>query len=405
MNSTTVHLLWNVGMTLLSPIIAVLRCTCPKRPAEPIPPDQRCSPHAQLNANWDEDRGGYRAARGHYDNVWTRDSFFALLAPIPEQCLRNARLAERLQHDMTPQGHVPFTYNQVFYTPTLLCPCLPRRCRRRDVPQTRYRDEKLGALVMDSNAQYVILVHRVACRTQDPLQRNEWLTHHRESVLRALSWYFPHTDPRTGFVLEEPFGSWEDSLLLYGAVPYTNVLYCYALDCARGMYPDANINLKVPSSRDLASLVFQPGRMDYVSVSMLALYPIKGMDMRRVDEALDALHRGTTSPWVPNRQKHLSDAHVMLALTILGQGQYHNGWRWAWVGCLFAAALASRKKISAARQRLRPYMRLFEQYGTLHEVYDANGDPVARAFYSSEPYFSEALGCFLLAVQKTGLSL
>jgi hypothetical protein len=59
----------------------------------------------QLNGNY-EPRGGYRAGVGHYASVWTRDSYFALVAPIPERGERLRVFADRLRDAINKDSHV-----------------------------------------------------------------------------------------------------------------------------------------------------------------------------------------------------------------------------------------------------------------------------------------------------------
>ena len=147
---------WNTLISLFAPVIFLTRATggifAGHRPTDT---KDTHSLEEQLAANWDGRRGGYRAGRAHYANVWTRDSFFALMAPIPEQISRMKQLCDRLKNNMSKEGQVPFTFNEILYIPTLFFPFLPNRRRS---PLVTYNDEKLGNPVIDGTAQYVIMV-------------------------------------------------------------------------------------------------------------------------------------------------------------------------------------------------------------------------------------------------------
>ena len=273
--------------------------------------------------------------------------------------------------DMSPEGHIPFTFNEVLYVPTLIFPCLPNR---RSRPLTKYRDEKLGNLVIDGNAQYVIMVRMLEKAGED-------MSSHTDTVHRALA-FLEKFRRQDGLIHEEIFGgSWEDTLLQRGAVPYTNVL----VDIARGSQSTFAWALD-PSNHK--------GGLDTVTVSMIALM---GDDYPLVDRALERLSEAYWKlPMVPNRERREAPS-VFLPARIIGQGGYHTLWNWSWVGCLFCAALAKRGYIREAIHFIRPYRHMVKLYGTLHEVYDNGLQPVRRVFYQSETHFSEALGCFLLA--------
>ena len=77
---TCSEFVWNFGFCLLSPIIIVYRtlgstCICNKKYIK-----KEDSIETQLSRNYDE-LGGYNAGTCQYDNVWTRDTFFAFFNP------------------------------------------------------------------------------------------------------------------------------------------------------------------------------------------------------------------------------------------------------------------------------------------------------------------------------------
>lgn len=357
-------------MTLLAPLVFVARATGSVFLKQPTNGRDESSFEEQLTANWDKRRGGYRAGRAQYANVWIRDSFFALMAPIPERVSRLKQLCNRLKRNMSRDGHVPFTFNEILYVPTVFFPFLPNR---RSRPRVSYKDEKLGNPVIDGNAQYVIMVRMLKEMGQD-------MSSHNDAVRKAL--VFLETFRRKdGLIHEDTFGgSWEDTLLQRGPIPYTNVL----VDLARGS--QSTFAWALDPSKHV-------GGLDTVTVSMIALME----DYPDVDRALERLLNAYWKlPMVPNREQREAPS-VFLPVRVIGQGGYHTMWNWSWVGCLFCAALATRGYTREAIHFIRPYRHMVNLYGTLHEVYDEHLQPVRRVFYRSEAHFSEALGCFLLA--------
>ena len=129
---------WNSLVTLLAPVVFVARATGSLFIGQDENTRDDSSLEDQLTVNWDSARGGYRAGRVQYANVWTRDSFFALMAPIPERLARLKQFCDRLMRDMSREGHVPFTFNEVLYVPTMFFPFLPNK---RRTPVVRYHDE------------------------------------------------------------------------------------------------------------------------------------------------------------------------------------------------------------------------------------------------------------------------
>jgi len=385
--------LWTYGSILLAPIIYGIRCSLSCLSRDKKISKKKTTLEYQLKANWDP-RGGYRAGTRQYANVWTRDSFFALFAPLKDRAELLTTFADRLKQGER-YGHIPFTYNKILYTTTLLCPCLPKSCKTRRTPLVSYRDEKLDNLVMDSNSQYIIMVYEAF-----QISKNvEWLEMHKPVIRNCRNWYDKHGN-RQGLIKEVPFGYWEDSLMLSPLIPYTNLLYLKALKCASELL-DTPYQIYSDLKHRVTNLVLDKtklGGLDTVSVSLLALWGEHlEIDMSRVDEALGYLNKVyPVTKMIPNREKLLPSNEVFFPLRIIGQGKYHNGWNWGWVGCLFCAALAHRNFKVAARRRFGIYERLVSIYGTLHEVYE-DFKPVRKSLYTSEECFSEALGCYLFA--------
>ena len=385
--------LWTYGSILLAPIIYGIRCSLSCLSHDEKIKKKKDTIEFQLKANWDS-KGGYKAGTRQYANVWTRDSFFSLLAPTSDRGELLAIFADRLRRNER-YGHIPFTYNKILYTTTLLCPCLPKSCKTRKKPLVSYRDEKLGNLVMDSNSQYIIMVYEAFQVSKNM----DWLDMHKTTIRNCRNWYDKHMN-RRGLIQEIPFGYWEDSLMLSPTIPYTNLLYLKALKCASELL-DTPYQIYSDLKHRVTNLVLDKtklGGLDTVSVSLLALWGEHlEIDMSRVDEALGYLNKFyPVTSMIPNREKLLPSSEVFFPMHIIGQEKYHNGWNWAWVGCLFCAALAHRNFKVASRRRFGIYERLVSIYGTLHEVYE-DFKPVRRSLYESEECFSEALGCYLFA--------
>ena len=385
--------LWTYGSILLAPIIYGIRCSLSCLSHDEKIKKKKDTIEFQLKANWDS-KGGYKAGTRQYANVWTRDSFFSLLAPTSDRGELLAIFADRLRRNER-YGHIPFTYNKILYTTTLLCPCLPKSCKTRKKPLVSYRDEKLGNLVMDSNSQYIIMVYEAFQVSKNM----DWLDMHKTTIRNCRNWYDKHMN-RRGLIQEIPFGYWEDSLMLSPTIPYTNLLYLKALKCASELL-DTPYQIYSDLKHRVTNLVLDKtklGGLDTVSVSLLALWGEHlEIDMSRVDEALGYLNKFyPVTSMIPNREKLLPSSEVFFPMHIIGQEKYHNGWNWAWVGCLFCAALAHRNFKVASRRRFGIYERLVSIYGTLHEVYE-DFKPVRRSLYTSEECFSEALGCYLFA--------
>ena len=386
--------IWDTTFILLAPIIYSMRCLNKTFRNDKIVKQKNDKDiTTQLLDNWDY-RGGYNAGLAQYANVWTRDSFFALLAPIDSRKDKLITFVKRLKNDVK-NGHIPFTYHSAYYVTNLICTFLP--CKKRKTPQVSYRDEKLNNLVMDSNSQYIIMVYEAYNSIKNTEQADLFLSEHKNTIKQCLKWYDNYKSER-GLIVEQPFGNWEDSILHTHEIPYTNVLYLYA--CKIG-YTLFKIPYDIDLPRKVEDLVLNPyreGSLDTVSLSLMALWGEDlGINIERVIFYLKYMdNMYPKNKLVPNRIIKLPDTRVFLPNHIIGQGDYHNGWCWSWVGCLFCAALAKNGLHKEAKVRFKLYTIRKNIHGTLHEVYD-DGKPVNLLFYKSEKSFSEALGCYLYA--------
>ncbi|KAL1500703.1 hypothetical protein AB1Y20_013350 [Prymnesium parvum] len=367
--------------------------------APPPPAYERSSLTEQLAANWDARGGGYRAGVGIYASVWTRDSFFALFAPIPQRGERLRAMCERLRRHLAvvartprPCAHVPFQFNEVYYIPSIIF----RRPFFRARPLVLYNDEKYGQPVMDVNAQYVLMVSE-AYRLSHDL---EWLRLHAEPIAQSLAFYQLYADD-SGLVHELPFGNWEDTLLYSGARAFTNLLHLEALRRARDLF-DALADSRAAAAyaaqhaalyERVLSLVL--AQRDTVSVSLAALWL---PDEPRVDAALRQMLADFPPTLPPNRWPLPPLSAICPSIRLLGHADYHRAFRWSNVAALWAAALLSRGLPEEGEAALRRLDAAVAAHGTVHEVYSpADGAPVDYALYRSETHFSMGIGPYLLA--------
>ena len=361
----------------------------------PLLKNMTMSLEEQLTRNY-RDEGGYAAGYGHYDSVWTRDSFFALLAPVSQKEERLRKLVNRLRKDANKEHQVPFTYAEVAYIPSII---LGRKVLRSGGAKARYYDEKLGQPVLDANAQYIIMLHEAFLLNNNV----EWLRTHATQVDLSLSWYEQFVSSKSDGMIdaELPHAGWEDSLLHTGTVAYTNFFYLEALKRA-DLIREA---LDMPTKWVSQIAALHPKIMnlvrdqrDTVTMSVAALWT---KDPEVTEWMRSMVQDYPKDTLTPNRWPIAPLSHELLVFRLIGQEGYHRTFRWSWVGCLWAVALQHRGLVKEARTVFSRYEALFARYGTVHEVYDPEtSTPVSRTFYQSEPCFSEGMGTFLLAKKR-----
>ena len=226
--------------------------------------------------------------------------------------------------------------------------------------------------------------------------KQKWFITHDKAVERALEYYeqFRLAD---GLIYEKPFANWEDSLLLEGAVPYTNLLW---LEANRKIMLSDRPLCKVldyeNKKRSIMEFLINMENPDTVTVSLMVLWYPEELATKKQFERLRQAFK-THRCGIPNRLKKLESDKEFYPLRIIGQSEYHNGWYWSWVGLLWCAALCKKGFIIEARRVFMMFRAKYGRYGTIHEVYDHFGIPVNSALYKSEPYFSEGIGMYLYA--------
>ena len=386
--------LWNAGFCLLSPIIILYRsivntCTCTKKYVK-----IEESIETQLSRNYD-DLGGYNAGTCQYDNVWTRDSFFAFFNPHVQTRFKK-KFVDRLRENMKTNGHVPFTFWSTYYIPAILCGCIVKRRK----PTASFFDEKLGTTVLDANSQYIILVHDVYNSISDNYEKQRWIIKHESNLNQAMEFLDAHVN-RKGLIEEGPFANWEDSLMFRGAVPYTNLLWLEATKRLLELNQNKTLFLKNIDFKYRKNNVFRLlgaiSNPDTVTASLCVLWYPEELVSNVLFALLYNKFRKRKRFGIPNRLQRLPKNMVFYPLRVIGQGKYHNGWLWSWVGLLWAVALYKKGKIGEAKTVFNMFKKKVDKYGTVFEVYDKHGLPINRVLYKSEDSFSEGLGMYLYA--------
>ena len=179
-----------------------------------------------------------------------------------------------------------------------------------------------------------------------------------------------------GLIYEKPFANWEDSLLLEGAVPYTNLLW---LEANRKIMLSDRPLCKVldyeNKKRSIMGISDQYGKSRHCNGIFNGFYGTQKNSRQKNN--LNGLRQAFKIHrcGIPNRLKKLESDKEFYPLRIIGQSEYHNGWYWSWVGLLWCAALCKKDFIIEARRVFMMFRAKYGRYGTIHEVYDRFGIP------------------------------
>jgi hypothetical protein len=228
-----------------------------------------------------------------------------------------------------------------------------------------------------------------------------------------MDWYdvrFPRELISEWFLCE-----WADAVLKIGKTLYTNVLYAASLsDMATlaHMIGDTKrrdgYRQKARHIKELLQKEFWNGsffadwvdwhRQDYFAThaNMLAIIfgiSEKHQSQKIVDHA--AKHWQTFT--LANNSPGYPFWRIPLHHYAVGVPDYHNGMRWLQPGITYALAMYTIGRIKKAKDVLRLIGDKIEEHQGVYEVYEKNGKPVKRWFYTSEHPFAWSAGLYLWA--------
>lgn len=224
----------------------------------------------------------------------------------------------------------------------------------------------------------------------------------RPRALRALEWVERKRDGR-GLIVQGPYADWADSIGRRGAVLYTNVLWWKARQFLKPDPQCAAVLLKyfyrngylynTPTSPVFTS----PGNFMAVAWGLT--------DAAQSASILDYARRHGISDCVPARvtDRNYPFYQVSPLMYLARIPHYHTQCSWMWIGAWHALACQRTGCAAEAVQILTRMLRTVERDGTVYEVHDRDGRPLARLFYHSEEPLSWNAAMILYACSEVGL--
>jgi glycogen debranching enzyme len=270
---------------------------------------------------------------------------------------------------------------------------------------------------LDQNSLFLVTLEKYVRESGDVA----FLKSHKKEIQEIFSWNI--SQEKQGLLWGGNYSSWQDSVKKPGWVASNNALYYGAVN---SMYFFAQIwgdkkylrfcfrKKKALKKRfwkvfgnDSEISDFHDGKKQCdifsLDANLFALY----FDLVPKEHESDILQKileltQLTHPFgAMTNAKPYQWYHISLRLWVLGMGDYHNAsLRWLWIGCLLAVVLCRRGKKKQAREQLTKISKIIEEHGKIFEVYEENGQPLKRLFYSSESPFAWSAGFFLWAYSE-----
>ncbi|MFN8613756.1 MAG: hypothetical protein U0931_39845 [Vulcanimicrobiota bacterium] len=205
----------------------------------------------------------------------------------------------------------------------------------------------------------------------------------RPQAMRALEWVERKRDGR-GLIVQGPYADWADSIGRRGAVLYTNVLWWKARQFLKPDEPVGALLLRhffrdgylfnTPSSPIFTS----PGNFMAVAWGLT--------DASQSESILAYARARNIGQPVPSRvtDRNYPFYQVSPLMYLARIPHYHTHCSWMWIGCWHALACQRVGYTQEASELVRRMLTTVERDGTVYEVHDRNGQPLARLFYHSE---------------------
>jgi len=324
-------------------------------------------------------KSGIFAGRGHFQEYWARDSFFALLG--------SNSMGDFAQSKKTLQLFLDLQNENGF---------LPVKVSRNLKP--KYGIFLIGKPV-DSNALFIIAMADYARKS------GEWLCSKDRDG--------------DGLIEEGFFANWQDTILKHGEVLYSNACYFHALNefsylaellevkmiaseyAKRAEATKLALNLKFWSNEFYTDW-FGLTPHEYFDSAGNILSIAWGVATQHRAEKIEEILAREKLGEVPIRTPHPKYPFwkVIPLLFPLTAYYYHNGFSWPWIGCMNAIALNSIGKKEEAISQLKDVAWQLNEYCVSNEVFDRNNEPVESTMLKSEKPFAWTAGLFIRAVDE-----
>ncbi|MGC8929063.1 MAG: amylo-alpha-1,6-glucosidase [Candidatus Woesearchaeota archaeon] len=366
---------------------------------------------------------GIIAGKQHFSDYWARDSFFASFGALElkdfEIVRKNIELFFNYQR---ADGQIPLriSIGQSVITKLIEDAFGISKTKNRKLFPTYYNDKDIifkKAKSVDPNSLLVIVCLKYYNKTKD----REFLLKNYDKIRKSIQWYNFCNKNKFGFIIENNYCSWADSIKKQGFVLYSNLLYYKALKDfskinillnkkqeAKEYYKKA-INLKKQINKEFWNEEkefysdFLPAGKNYFSTegNLLAII-FDVADDRKSRKIIDYIDKNKINYPVPSKTNHpeYPEELVFWANRLIGMKGYHNfEHAWLWIGCLDFLA-RNKIKDEKAEKIMNKIINKLIEFDEVYEVYDNKGKPVFTDYYKSEHPFAWSSGMIVYTLCK-----
>lgn len=329
---------------------------------------------------------GFTAGTTHFQDLWARDALYASWgAKGTAHEKTGLRTLSMLRKSMSAQGQVPLRVGRLSMIKNLL--------GLRGKTGALYKNDKSKDPALDPNTLYLITAIKYGLEDESLRKAAAWLVERQQDDL----------------LLEGSYASWDDALKKNSASLYNNVLYVHALEQLGRHLSDNRYAQQARRSKKALQQLWNGTFFD----------AWKGRQVMDVPGNLLSILLGVaTKKQTTSILQHLSEQKkgtlpktnypdypwkdTYYPFYLVGMADYHNsGPYWSWVAALEAWARSKNKEKQEAQRIHEKLLELFNEYGTIHEIYDEKLKPVKRLLYNSEKDFAWTAGIILATTGPT----
>jgi glycogen debranching enzyme len=353
---------------------------------------------------------GIFAGARHFKDYWARDSFFAGFGCLEaeDSYIVKKNLALYLNY-INKHGQLPL---RIGATQTGVVLAYFGLKSKKRIPI--YHTDKNKSHPVDQNSLFIIAFCHYIKKTKDI----EFLNENLDKIERICSWNFLNC--HDGLLIEEnEYCNWADSVKKKGNVLYTNVCYCYSLECMSSLYKilgnkqrqkeylekyqqvKRKINELFWTGEHYLDWIDKDRHHNYFSTDgniLAVLWDIAdAVKAKHIEEASHIFEVNE----VPSECVHPLYPKKLISsqIKLIGLGDYHNGVSWLWLGCINALAKNKLGMKKEAISLLEKIASIIIENNGVYEIYEETGEPVNRLIYKAEFPFAWSAGLFVYAVK------
>ncbi len=348
----------------------------------------------------------------NFREPWARDFGFASFGLVELQEYRVVREGlEVFLLNQRPSGQFPVKIHSTNFFDRYLHSLFNRQ-QPTDAPIRPKYITAHNTVSLDGNALLIIALLNYARRSGD----TDFARTHWRALKRAVQWMAGYAPNPDGLLVQSAFADWADSVARAGKILYTNVLYWKALhDLAHaapqfGTAADADyFSARAAEIKSSINTHFWRGDLGYFVTSQMfnnlnssgnLLAVAWGMaSPAQSHSILDKMDAFDMANPVPTQVVHRAYPRKFIAIEnrLGGIAHYHTYAAWLWLGAWHVIALARMNRVPEAKTLMRRIADVIVRDGTVHEVYDPDGQPLSTFWYTSEAPLTWSAGMVVYA--------